>query len=183
MVVRNMTGVDKINVAAILCVPNTSTRMPNKPLWSYHPSGRSNLLCITDRVLTSRHNPILVVATSTDKSDDSIFDLCVENKLNVYRGDMDNVVKRFDGALQMFSKDANYVWRVMGDCPLVDVGLVDWRVEVLHRNRADMITIMQPEPTYAAQASIWSREAWDYCAKMSSGSLLEHPGEYLYQHY
>ena len=174
---------NKINLAAILCVRNTSTRLPNKPLLSYHPSGRSNLLCITDRVLTSRHNPVLVVATYTDKSDDSIFDLCVKNKLNVYRGDLNNVVRRFDGALQMFSKDANYVWRVMGDCPLVDVGLVDLRLDVLPRNRADMMTIMQPEPTYAAQASVWSREVWDYCAKMSSGSLLEHPGEYIYEHY
>ena len=167
-----------LSVAAILCVRMSSDRLPGKPLVSYHPDGKNNLHCIIDRVLGSRHNVTLVVATSTDKTDDPIIAF-LRGWYPVFRGSLENVVSRFDGALTAYAKDANFVWRVMGDCPLVDVDLVDWRLDVLDRNKADAITIMQPEPTYAAQSAVWSRAAWDYCAKMSSGSLLQHPGEYI----
>jgi len=91
-------------------------------------------------------------------------------------------VDRFDNALKKFVPDAKYIWRVMGDCPLLDVSLNDWRTDVLIRTGADSILVNAPEPTYAAMGSVWSREAWDYCAKMSSGSLLGHPGEYIWEH-
>lgn len=186
---------DKLNVAAIIAVRMSSQRLPGKPLVSYHPSGKHNLACLVDRVLTSRHNQTVIIATSTDKTDDPIatwvqktpapdwYDRSGTGHFALYRGDLENVVKRFDGALQTHAPNADLIWRVMADCPLVDVGLVDLRLDILSRNKADMMTILPPEPTYAAQASVWSREAWDYCAKMSSGSLLQHPGEYLYENY
>ena len=180
-------------VAAILCVRNSSTRLPNKPLVSYHPNGKSNLECIIDRVLTSRHNPRIVVATSNDRSDDTIANYITTRHTQIgssgndgssvflYRGELDNVVARFDGALKKFVPDAEFIWRVMGDCPLLDVGLNDWRTDVLQRTGADSILVNSPEPTYAAMGSVWSRAAWDYCAKNSSGSMLEHPGELIWE--
>lgn len=174
-----------LNVAAIICVRMTSTRLPGKPLLSYHPDGKTpNLECIVNRVKTSRHNPTIIIATSTDKSDDVIQKWYTKNTtepIRFFRGDLDNVVRRFDDALRTNDIGFNYVWRVMADCPLVDVGLADWRLDVLDRNKADVITIIQPEPTYAGQASVWSREAWDHCVKISSGSLLQHPGEAIYE--
>lgn len=182
----------KLNCAAVICVRMSSERLPGKALISYTPDGKSNLACIIDRVLTSRHHQTVIVATSTDPTDDPIaewvkrmptlanYERSGTSRYALYRGDLENVVKRFDGALQTHAPNADFVWRVMADCPLVDVGLVDWRLDVLARNKADVMTILEPEPTYAAQASVWSRAAWDYCAKMSSGSQLEHPGERIY---
>lgn len=181
----------KQNVAAVLASRMSSHRLPGKPLISYTSDNRPNIECIADRVLSSRHNITLIVATSTDKSDDPIQTWYRDyetryagpHKIALHCGDLENVVSRLDSALKRYTSEAKYIWRVMGDCPLVDVRLADWRIDVLARTNSDMVTILQPEPTYAAQASIWSREAWDYCARMSSGSLLEHPGEYLYEHY
>ncbi len=182
------------SLAAVICVRMNSSRLPGKPLCVYDEvSKKPNLQCIIERVLTSRYKPTIIVATSTDKTDDPIEAFVTKygnayngyetlKNFHLYRGDLNNVVKRFDEALKEFAPEADYVWRVMADCPLVDVGLADWRVDVLSRNKADVMTIIQPEPTYAAQASIWSRAAWDYCAKMSSGSMLEHPGEFIYEH-
>lgn len=172
---------NRLSVAAILCVRMSSERLPGKPLVSYSPDGKTNLDIIVERVLTSRHSVRLVIATSTDSSDSVIVHHARTRGYPVYRGSLDNVMARFDGALNEHAKDAEYIWRVMGDCPLVDVGLTDWRLDVLHRNQADVMTILQPEPTYAAQASVWSREAWDKCARLSSGSLLQHPGEFIYE--
>lgn len=181
-------------LAAIICVRMTSSRLPGKALCVYDEAKKKpNLQCIIERVLTSRHKPAIIVSTPTDAADDPIEAFVLKyrnayngyeslNNLHLYRGDPTNVVKQFNGALNEFAPQVDYVWRVMADCPLVDVGLVDWRVDVLSRNRADVMTIVQPEPTYAAQASIWSKAAWDYCAKMSSGSMLEHPGEFIYEH-
>ncbi len=168
-------------IVAVCCVRMSSQRLPGKPLISYHPSGKSNIECIAERVATSRYNPNFIVATSTDKSDDPIEKWAKGKSIPLHRGSMDNVVKRMDEAINKYCPSANLVWRVMADCPLVDVGLFDWRADVLIRNNADVITILQPEPTYAGQASVWSREAWDHCAKISSGSLLQHPGEAIYE--
>lgn len=182
------------SLAAVICVRMASSRLPEKALCIYDEANKKpNLQCIIERVLTSRHKPIIIVSTPTDASDDPIEAFVLKyknangiygglNNLHLYRGDPTNVVKQFDGALNEYAPEADYVWRVMADCPLVDVELADWRVDVLSRNKADVMTIIQPEPTYAAQASIWSRAAWDYCAKMSSGSMLEHPGEFIYEH-
>ena len=168
-------------VAAILCARMTSSRLPGKVMRSYHPDGKNNLECIIDRLGASRYSPTVVVATSTDKSDNPIAEWANGYVCNLYRGSLENVVARFDGALKQFVSDAEYVWRVMGDCPLLDVGLNDWRTDVLQRTRADAVLVNPPEPTYAAMGSVWSRSAWDFCAKESSGSLLEHPGELIWE--
>lgn len=174
-----------MNLAAVICVRMSSNRLPGKALCVYdEDTGKSNLECLVDRVRTSRHNPDIIVATSTDEGDNAIeksFDKFTNEKTFLFRGDLQNVVRRFDGAVKCFTPDATHIFRVMADCPLVDISLVDWRLDVLERNSLDFLTMVQPEPTYAAQGSVWSREAWDYCAKMSSGSQNEHPGAFLYE--
>ena len=184
--------ISKVNCAAVICARMGSKRYFGKSMAVYSPDGRPNLAHIIDRVLTSRHHQTIIIATSTDPNDNTIvewvnktptpadYDRSGTGRYALYRGELDNVVKRFDGALTTHAPNTDFVWRVMADCPLVDVGLVDWRLDILSRNKADVITMIEPEPTYAAQASVWSREAWNYCAKMSSGSQLEHPGERIY---
>lgn len=180
-------------VAAIICVRMDSYRLPGKALCVYdEASGKTNLECLIDRIKTSRHSPAIIVATGVSSKNDPICGRASSVKdVLVYRSplsDEGNVVGLFDGAIsgaRLFYGlgEFDYVWRVMADCPLVDIGLVDLRIDILQRNKLDFLTMLPPEPTYAAQASIWSKEAWDYCAKHSSGSLLEHPGEYLYENY
>ena len=170
-----------MNLVAVICVRMSSKRLPGKPLVVYDPGGKTNLECIIDRVKTSRHNPHVVIATSHDREDRVFYELGKQWGVSCVFGDLNNVVSRFNDALTMCCSNADYVWRVMADNPLVDVGLVDWRLDVLQRNKADVIMPILPEPTYAAQANVWSRAAWDFCAQHSSGSQLEHPGEYLYE--
>ncbi len=170
-----------MKLAAILCVRMISSRLPGKALCVYDEhSGKPNLLCVIDRIRTSRHSPKIIVATSTDSADDPIVGQCVKHSIPYYRGDLNNVVKRFDESLRLVP-EFDYVWRVMADNPLIDVGLVDHRIDTLIRYKADVVAPILPEPTYAAHSNVWSREAWEYCAKQSSGSLLEHPGEFLYE--
>jgi len=170
-----------MNLAAVICVRMSSERLPGKVLSVYdEATGRTNLECIIDRVKTSRHNPKVIIATTTEKQDDTIAKV-IGNRYPVYRGELNNVVSRFDKALKMFTDDFQFVWRVMADNPLIDIRLVDHRLDILERNRADLLYPVLPEPTYAAQCNVWSREAWEFCAKHSSGSLLEHPGELIYQ--
>lgn len=172
-----------MKLAAVICARMSSQRYPGKALCSYDQNGTSNLQLIIERVKASRHEPKIIVSTSTNELDDEIAEFVQDygNNVCLYRGDLDNVVQRFDRALKYYSDDAEWVWRVLVDSPLLDIGIADWRLDVLLRNKADVMTIVPPEPTYAAQASIWSREAWDYCAKHSSGSMLEHPGEFIYE--
>jgi len=171
-----------MNLAAVICVRMSSERLPGKALAVYdEASGKTNLECIIDRVRTSRHNPKIVIATTHQPEDRVFFDLAKKWKVDCLFGDLKNVVSRFDDAIHSCYSNADMIWRVMADNPLIDIGLVDHRLDILERNKADLLYPVLPEPTYAAQCNVWSREAWDYCAKHSSGSLLEHPGEFLYQ--
>ena len=168
-------------LAAIICVRMSSSRLPGKALCVYDEhSGKPNLLCLIDRIRASRHSPQIIVATTTGADDDPIIGQCVKHSIPYYRGDLRNVVRRFDESLRLVP-EFDYVWRVMADNPLIDIGLVDHRIDTLIRYKADVVAPIPPEPTYAAHSNVWSREAWEYCAKQSSGSLLEHPGEFIYE--
>lgn len=175
-----------MKVAAIICVRMNSERLPGKALCVYdEATGRTNLECLVDRVRTSRHNPRVIIATGESAENDVIAEKAKSTKsaslFRHYSSEVGDVCELLDLAHRTLVPDADYIWRVMADNPLVDIGLVDLRLDIMERNKLDVLVPLLPEPTYAAQSSIWSREAWEYCAKHSSGSLLEHPGEYIYE--
>ena len=60
----------------------------------------------------------IVVATSTDPSDDVLVQTLQENEYLVERGSLDNVLERFLGVIKKFGEYENII-RLTGDCPLV----------------------------------------------------------------
>lgn len=102
------------NVGIISQARCLSTRLPykifltssNKPLIYYH----------THR-LSAAKLP-LIVATTTDRSDDKVVDFCNKNNIHVFRGSMDNVLARFYHCALEYKLDT--IIRVTSDCPLID---------------------------------------------------------------
>ena len=61
----------------------------------------------------------LMVATSTDPSDDELAAYCKGLELDVFRGSLDDVLGRFCAALS-YNMQAKAVVRLTADCPLAD---------------------------------------------------------------
>lgn len=96
----------------------TSTRLPGKVL--IEVGGRPLLDLHLDRLLASGHE--VVVATTTNATDDPIVDLAAARGLPVFRGSEHDVLSRFAGAVRELGLDT--VVRVTSDCPLIDGALV-----------------------------------------------------------
>jgi spore coat polysaccharide biosynthesis protein SpsF len=78
----------------------------------------------------------LVVATSTDASDDPLAAYCESLGLTVFRGSLDDVLGRFRAALAL-EPDAKAVVRLTADCPLTDPQLIDQVIAHHHEAGAD----------------------------------------------
>jgi spore coat polysaccharide biosynthesis protein SpsF len=114
------------NVVAIIQARMSSSRLPGKVLadlghqpvlaWMVHRTRRANLI---DRV---------VVATTTDPSDDPVAKFCLANEIALTRGSMNDVLDRYYQSAKHFKADV--VVRLTGDCPLIDPEMLDENLEV-----------------------------------------------------
>jgi len=121
-------------VLAILQARVSSSRLPGKVLRPI--LGRPMLLHQLDRVRRARSLDALVVATSTDATDDAIEQLCASEGVRTFRGSLNDVLDRFYQAARPHSPRA--VARLTGDCPLADPTLIDRVVDLFHSDRFDI---------------------------------------------
>lgn len=98
-----------------------------------------------ERLQRSRTLDRLVVATSTDASDDGVAEIAAATGVACHRGSLDDVLDRFVGAARAF--DATAVVRLTGDCPLADPDVIDAVVRLYHDSGADYASNTNP-PTY-----------------------------------
>lgn len=69
----------------------------------------------------------VIVATTSDPSDDAIQALCQERGYPVYRGSAFDVLDRYYQAARQHQ--AEIVVRITADCPLIDPGLIDEAID------------------------------------------------------
>jgi spore coat polysaccharide biosynthesis protein SpsF len=97
-----------------------SSRLPGKVLRSL--AGRSVLGRVVSAVQESGAVDELVVATTVEATDDPVVEEATRLGLAVHRGDTDDVLTRFLGALAAHPGDA--VMRFTADCPLLDPEII-----------------------------------------------------------
>jgi spore coat polysaccharide biosynthesis protein SpsF len=76
-----------------------------------------------ERVQRSKLIDSLLVATSSDVSDNPIEQWCRESSVECFRGKLDDVLDRFYKAAKLIAPEQ--VVRLTGDCPLADPDLID----------------------------------------------------------
>ena len=111
----------------------SSRRLSNKVLSLI--AGKEMLLHQIDRLKLSKCIDRIVVLTSIDPSDDVLVRLCKEHKIDVFRGDLNDVLSRYIQALSKYPCDN--VVRITGDCPLLDWDVVDLVVSEHIKNLGD----------------------------------------------
>ena len=108
-------------VIAVVQARMTSRRLPGKVLTPL--AGSPVLGLVVARLGRATRIDEIVVATSTDPSDDPVAEWCAENGTRCHRGSLDDVLDRFLGAAR--ASGATHVVRITADCPLIDPDLVD----------------------------------------------------------
>lgn len=105
-----------MNSVAIIQARMGSTRLPGKVLADIN--GQPMLKRLIERVRATSGIDRVVVATTTERSDDILTEWCAAHALPVYRGSVDDVLDRFWQCAQRHP--AEYIIRVTADDPLKD---------------------------------------------------------------
>lgn len=88
-----------------------------------------------ERVLRTKHLDKLIIASSTEISDNPIKIMCQRLKINCFQGSLTNVLDRFYQAANQFR--AETIIRITGDCPLFDPLVADRIIEYHIENDFD----------------------------------------------
>ena len=118
----------------------SSNRLPGKILMNI--AGRPLLGRVIDRVKGAKEVTKLIVATSINKEDDAIEDFCINERIDCFRGNLENVYKRFK-EIVLKEKVENFI-RISGDSPLIDSELIDLAVKFSYKEKYDLITNIFP---------------------------------------
>jgi len=121
------------SVLAIVQARLSSTRFPRKVLSDLH--GAPMVLRQLERIGRCTRLDQVVVATSTDPSDDELVELLESQDVIVRRGPLANVFERFSLVIDEFSPQ--HIVRLTADCPLADPQVIDDLVELHVSSGAD----------------------------------------------
>lgn len=115
----------KKKVSIILQARISSSRLPGKVMYSLE--GKPVLEHILDRLSMAEQPEEIIVATSTDKTDDPIEELVWRKGIKVFRGSLKNVLSRYYDAAQRYQ--TAHIMRLCADNPFVDPILIDVGIE------------------------------------------------------
>lgn len=126
----------------------SSSRFPGKVLRSV--AGRPLLSYLIESLDHCRNAGPIVVACSTEQSDDPIAQFCAQVGTLCIRGSLDDVMGRFQLVIDQL--DASQFVRVCGDSPLLDHRLIDQAIALFWQHRPDLVTNLFPRSFPAGQS-------------------------------
>lgn len=132
-----------MNTVAIIQARMSSTRLPGKVLKPL--LGLPSIVFMVQRVRKAACIDRLIVATSTDPSDDALAQVLSEHGVECFRGNLHDVLDRFYQAVTL--AQAGCVIRLTGDCPLIDADLIDAVARPVIEGQADYASNTEP-PSY-----------------------------------
>lgn len=108
-------------IAAIVQARMTSTRLPGKVLKEVR--GKPLLSYLIERLRRVNNIEKIIIATTNNKEDDPIVELCKKEFVSYFRGSEDDVLDRYYQTAKKFGVD--HVVRITSDCPLIDPQICD----------------------------------------------------------
>ena len=117
-------------IVAIIEARMTSTRLPGKVLMPI--LGEPSLHRMVERLRKSKHLDDVVIATTTNKVDDCVVELCEKIKCSYYRGSEEDVLQRVLEASKLHKADL--IVEIPGDNICVDWRHADHLIEEFFSN-------------------------------------------------
>ena len=121
----------------ILQARMSSTRLPGKVLAIIN--GQPMIFWQIQRIKEAKSIDELIVATSTDQSDDTLVDFLELNGVLVHRGPIDDVYERFMQVLERLT-DSQTIVRLTADCPFTMPELIDDMVNKFDSSDIDYLS-------------------------------------------
>lgn len=131
-----------MRTVAIIQARMSSSRLPGKVLLDL--AGQPMLVWVVERTRLSKTIDEVVVATTSDASDDPLAAICQDRDYPCYRGSLYDVLDRYYQAAREYNADV--VVRITADCPLIDPAVVDKTVQEFLATNADFAANRLPPP-------------------------------------
>ena len=162
-------------ILALLQARYSSSRLPGKVLKPI--LGKPMLLHQIERLSNSQMIDKLVVTTSNNTCDDAIEKMCTDNNIEIFRGDLENVLDRFYQCAKQYNPD--YIVRLTGDCPLSDWQIIDNMIQYYLDEGLDYMKTSPKFPD-GLDAEIMTMSALSEAKKKAVlPSELEHVTQYI----
>jgi spore coat polysaccharide biosynthesis protein SpsF (cytidylyltransferase family) len=170
-----------MRVGAIVFARLSSRRLPGKALLPI--GGRPLLAWVLERTARAHGLAQIVVATSTDPSDDALEAFGRDAGVAIYRGPLDNVVSRAVACAREFGLDA--FARVCGDRVFLEPTDIETALQQLGADdRVDLVTntLEWNVPAGLTTEIVRTGALADVLAQTSDPQDLEHLTRYFYRH-
>ena len=114
----------------------TSSRLPGKVM--LQAAGKPMLEHLVNRLRPVPSLGGIVLATTTNKTDDVLKEFSIRMGIGCYRGSENDVMSRVIGAAE--SDGADIVVEITGDCPIIDPKIVEQTISVFKSNQVDYVS-------------------------------------------
>ena len=132
-----------LDVCVILQARLGSTRFPEKIIKKLD---RYSLIeFMIKRLKTSKKIKEIIIAIPDSKKDDQLIETLDNLNVNIIRGSENDVLSRY--ALAAQNTCADNLIRLTGDCPLIDVSIIDEVIDLYFKSNADYVSNCFP-PTF-----------------------------------
>jgi len=131
-----------VKTVAIIQARLTSSRLPGKVLLPI--AGQPMLARVVNRVRRASLVDEIIIATTSDPSDEQIEQFCNDKGLLCYRGDPYDVLDRFYEAARQTQADV--IVRITADCPMIDPAEIDRVIRAFLESDVDFAANRLPPP-------------------------------------
>jgi spore coat polysaccharide biosynthesis protein SpsF len=169
-----------MKVLGILQARVSSSRLPGKVMRPL--LGAPMIERQVERLRRARTIGQLVLATSTDPSDDVLVQWAQRAGVGLHRGSLDDVLDRFVTAARPYRPE--HVVRLTADCPLADPTVID-RVVEAHRSSGADYSSNTLEPSYpdGLDVEVMTMAALEAAAREATAAYQrEHVTQFIVRH-
>lgn len=163
-----------LKILTIIQARTSSTRLQNKVMLSL--CNKPLLLRMYERVSYAHNTGTIVIATTENKEDDKIEELCVKEKIECFRGHPTDLLDRhYKTAIKY---DADVIIKIPSDCPLIDPLVIDKVINYYlnNINKFDYVSNLHP-PSYPDGNDV-EIMTFDALKIMWKEAMLEHQREH-----
>jgi spore coat polysaccharide biosynthesis protein SpsF len=149
--------------------------------------GKPLLIRMLERVQAAKFIGRLVVATSTNKDDDEIENICSNENIFCFRGHLTDLLDRHYQVAKLYNADA--VVKIPSDCPLIDPSVIDRVLDhYVKSDKFDLVSNLHPATypdgndveimSFSALECAWKDAVKDYEREHTTPFIWEHDNHF-----
>lgn len=169
-----------MKTVAIVQARMSSSRLPGKIMRPI--LGKPLLELLVERLKRASRVDEVVIATTTNDSDDQVESLTRRLGIGCFRGSEHDVLDRVLGAAH--ASQADVIVEITGDCPLIDFQVIDKLVTVYQSNGFDYVAnVLKRTYPRGLDTQVFATSVLEEVARLTDDPVdHEHVSLYIYEH-